>query len=557
MADEGHTMDDAGEPAPLCRGSECLRPHEKDERNVVRCIICYALFHIECVSVSTKDKAKIWTCSSCRKLTKCVQQLQSHVFELKESQSKMLELITKISQGFEDEKTKRRKAEEDLKAVRSQLSELVALSKQATSTTSVTPPLQEETTSQLQEEVHTAPPLPNLLLGTSLLRNVDPTKLDNWEVTAKGGATIADLHKELAGLSKGSYSKLVLVCGSIDLESKSATEVIEDYQAIVATASTIAESITISSILPRADKDLSEKIKDANADLKHVSGDIGVRFADNDGNFYVSSGSINKAMLTQDGLHLTKHGVDCLLDTCGVKVTGSAFTHVRYSGSKTMKEDKVRFRGHAHPLSNFYPVAIKVKGKLFKTAEAAYQHNKAETMGDRDCARKIQQTDKGITAMRLAEKIKTNKKWSETKLSVMESIVKEKIRVCPNARKVLLESGSKEIVEDTPHEYWGRGRQGQGQNQLGKLWMKLRSELQKNPDSLKQQRVHSSPSHNQSWATRDNQPRCYQCGETGHLQRQCNMDRFVACWSCGRAGHKAKDCWTYQRPGYRRSGYYY
>ena len=45
-----------------------------------------------------------------------------------------------------------------------------------------------------------------------------------------------------------------LVCGSIDIEAKCTDQVINDYKALLFTASTKAQHITVSSVLPRTDK---------------------------------------------------------------------------------------------------------------------------------------------------------------------------------------------------------------------------------------------------------------------------------------------------------------
>jgi len=46
-------------------------------------------------------------------------------------------------------------------------------------------------------------------------------------------------------------------------------------------------------------------------------------------------------------------------------------------------------------------------------------------------------------------------------------------------RDLLLETGEKELLENSPVDaYWGVGPTGDGLNHLGKLWMKLRDELQ-------------------------------------------------------------------------------
>jgi N-glycosidase YbiA len=41
----------------------------------------------------------------------------------------------------------------------------------------------------------------------------------------------------------------------------------------------------------------------------------------------------------------------------------------------------------------------------------------------------------------------------------------------------LQKSGTEDIIEDSPDDYfWGEGADGSGQNMLGRLWMKIRSE---------------------------------------------------------------------------------
>lgn len=68
--------------------------------------------------------------------------------------------------------------------------------------------------------------------------------------------------------------------------------------------------------------------------------------------------------------------------------------------------------------------------------------------------------------------------WSKKKLSVMESILRAKLDQHQEVRDALIKSGDEEIAEDSPVDsFWGRGKDGHGENQLGKLWMKIRSEL--------------------------------------------------------------------------------
>ena len=53
-----------------------------------------------------------------------------------------------------------------------------------------------------------------------------------------------------------------------------------------------------------------------------------------------------------------------------------------------------------------------------------------------------------------------------------------------------------------------------------------------------------TPRKHSTWATRDHQPRCYRCGETGHVQDLCRHLKDVFCWTCNQQGHKQKHCNT-------------
>ena len=77
-----------------------------------------------------------------------------------------------------------------------------------------------------------------------------------------------------------------------------------------------------------------------------------------------------------------------------------------------------------------------------------------------------------------ANRDKQRPDWNEVKLGIMEELLRLKIEQNPYVKKKLLQTEDYLIVEDSPKDaFWGWGPNRDGENQLGKLWMKLRDEI--------------------------------------------------------------------------------
>jgi predicted NAD-dependent protein-ADP-ribosyltransferase YbiA (DUF1768 family) len=62
----------------------------------------------------------------------------------------------------------------------------------------------------------------------------------------------------------------------------------------------------------------------------------------------------------------------------------------------------------------------------------------------------------------------------------MKEIVQAKLNQHEYIKKILLASDSRQIVEmNDEDEFWGWGKNHDGRNELGKIWMQLRDGLQK------------------------------------------------------------------------------
>ena len=135
-----------------------------------------------------------------------------------------------------------------------------------------------------------------------------------------------------------------------------------------------------------------------------------------------------------------------------------------------------------YPFDNFSSFKVEWNGYLFASVEEAYQA--ASFMGsDEELVEKIKKSHSADEAQRIAyaNRDKRREDWDDVKVSIMEELLRLKIEQNPYVKKKLLQTGDYMIVEDSPKDdFWGWGPNRNGQNNLGKLWMKLREELKNN-----------------------------------------------------------------------------
>jgi len=131
-----------------------------------------------------------------------------------------------------------------------------------------------------------------------------------------------------------------------------------------------------------------------------------------------------------------------------------------------------------YPLNNLSPHAIEYDGRLYPTAEHAYMAAKLSDHEAKEAIRNARSPQMAKELANVTYKDIRDPEWENKKLSIMEDVIRTKLSQHPEVRQALQDSGDEEIVEDSPTDYfWGEGKDGSGQNHLGKLWMKLRAEL--------------------------------------------------------------------------------
>ncbi len=126
-------------------------------------------------------------------------------------------------------------------------------------------------------------------------------------------------------------------------------------------------------------------------------------------------------------------------------------------------------------LSNFWPSVIDYYGIRYPTVEHAYQAAKCVQHSERVAISKLKTSGQ---AKRAGRKTNIRSDWEEIKLGTMEILVYEKFDNHEDLKRLLLQTGDAELVEENTwgDTFWGRCN-GVGKNHLGKILMKVREEL--------------------------------------------------------------------------------
>jgi N-glycosidase YbiA len=132
-----------------------------------------------------------------------------------------------------------------------------------------------------------------------------------------------------------------------------------------------------------------------------------------------------------------------------------------------------------YPLDNFSSFAVDWRGRRWPTAAHAYQaahfFDTAPELVEMIFAARSAHDASKIAA---ANAGKVPKNWREINVGIRYEICCCKLEQNPYVQKKLLQTEDLQIVEDsTKDAFWGWGPNKNGQNQLGKIWMRLRERL--------------------------------------------------------------------------------
>lgn len=144
-----------------------------------------------------------------------------------------------------------------------------------------------------------------------------------------------------------------------------------------------------------------------------------------------------------------------------------------------MTKKVIKFLGDTSPFSNFYKAQISIDSLTYDTVEHYYQSQKAIDEADKI---KVATADSPKMAKYYGNRVKCRSDWDKRRLIVMYKALEAKFTQHPGLAKYLLNTGDAILMEvNRRDEFWGVGKNYKGKNMMGKMLMKLRDELKKNP----------------------------------------------------------------------------
>ncbi|XP_039118666.1 riboflavin biosynthesis protein PYRR, chloroplastic isoform X3 [Dioscorea cayenensis subsp. rotundata] len=121
---------------------------------------------------------------------------------------------------------------------------------------------------------------------------------------------------------------------------------------------------------------------------------------------------------------------------------------------------------HYYQAHKFIPADAPLAGEFVQQIKIAKSPEEAARLG-----RKLQRQHPEMV----------REDWDTVKIDVMYSALKCKFSTYSNLKSLLCSTAGCILVEASPHDlFWGGGREGEGLNYLGRLLMKLRSEIMEN-----------------------------------------------------------------------------
>ena len=331
----------------------CKHRKGKGGGDMLRCCLCGKWYHIKCLELTKDEIAGVWPCMTCRHLSDDVRSVNLKIDQLSSDMERVLVLLSSSLKEIQKQRDDTLNECSTLRTENVQLREQnAALSRENSRLV-----YDIKRTQQKQSNGKT------LIIGSSIIRNLDPASMTNTDVVCMRSAKIADINGELKEIKRtcpNRYEHAILVCGGNDcaVADPQMNAIAESYKDLITTAQTTAHKVTVSSVPPRLKpQHAPDAISSLNAALQEMTVDMSVSFANNHDLFHLQNGDINDGYLHNDKIHLNQSGADALVKSIGIKLKHGCETatssHPKQSnaltwGNRTVHPGSKRGPGPSH-----------------------------------------------------------------------------------------------------------------------------------------------------------------------------------------------------------------
>ena len=296
--------------------------------DMIQCSFCFKWFHIECIGLRKDAKLTLWPCQKC-----C--NIMQDIAEIKNSVAKTNALLSNsLERAYKDIDKK----ESECREAKSEITELKNEVKQLRQQVAT---LQNDLQ---QKKWQTFRNKKSLLIGDSLIRDIDQDKLIKTTIKHIPGAKVSDvvqhLHEDMD--CDGPLGNVIVCVGTNDCSDHVADldEIADSFEAMVAELNSKVESpknVVVSSIPPRKDDPKSqERVETLNKSLESIARRTGATFIDNERSFRLADNEINDGyLLMSDRLHLSRQGTNKLAKNLQLQVKQTCANDVTKKGKKS------------------------------------------------------------------------------------------------------------------------------------------------------------------------------------------------------------------------------
>jgi hypothetical protein len=173
---------------------EGCKKGRKDVGDMLRCCLCAQWFHPGCINMDSSEAAGVWPCLECRNLNSKVTVIMSNMTEMTRLMTKMTDKMDKVQQSWDNEKDNLVKENAELRKTVSdlQVRENTDLRK---TLSDMTQRMNRDKWAEFRDTSKHS-----IVVGSSIIRDVDENKLEDTKVICKPGGCIADIHNVVTKL---------------------------------------------------------------------------------------------------------------------------------------------------------------------------------------------------------------------------------------------------------------------------------------------------------------------------------------------------------------------